>query len=91
MYPSDLRSRLEVEDEVAVLPVHSESPADVIKLERVVHVGHIFIRTIDQRMYAAVDGVNMGGQGHLRIEPVTEEHRAAIRGQWKFPRFRVFG
>ena len=79
MHPSDLRSHLEVEDEVAILPANSDSPADVIKLERVVHIGHVFIRTTDQRMYAAVDGVNLDGLRRLRIEPATQEHRAAIR------------
>src|SRR5262245_27357254 len=79
MHSAELRSRLKVEDEVAVMPIDATSPADVLKIDRVAHVGHVFIRTNDERMYAAVDGSDMGVLRCLRIEPVTDEHRAAIR------------
>jgi hypothetical protein len=89
MHTPELRSRLKVEDEVAVMPIDAASPADVLKIDRVAHVGHVFIRTEDERMYAAVDGVDMGALRCLRIEPVTDEHRAAIRRRQRFPRLRI--
>ena len=79
MHPSDALAALHIEDEVAVMPLESRSPADVLKLDRVVQVGHTFIRTADQHIYAAMDGVDLGEPGCRRIELATNAHRAAIR------------
>jgi len=79
MHPSESLARLHIEDEVAVMPLESESPADVLKLDRVIQIGHTFIRTADQRIYAAMDGVDLYEPSHCRIEPATSAHRAAIR------------
>jgi len=89
MHPTELRRCLNVGDEVAVMPIGGASPADVLKIDRVAHVGHVFIRTEDERMYAAVDGVDMGELGCLRIELVTEEHRAAMRLRRIAPELRA--
>jgi hypothetical protein len=79
MHPSESLTGLHIEDEVAVMPLESRSPADVLKLDRVVQVGHTFIRTADQRIYAAMDGIYLGEPCYCRIEPATSAHRAAIR------------
>jgi len=79
MHPSESLTALHIEDEVAVMPLDSRSPADVLKLDRVLQVAHTFIRTADQRIYAAMDGIDLGEPCYSRIEPATNAHRAAIR------------
>jgi hypothetical protein len=79
MHPSESLTGLHIEDEVAVMPLNARSPAEVLRLDRVVQVGHTFIRTADQHIYAAMDGVDLGEPGYSRIEPATNAHRAAIR------------
>jgi hypothetical protein len=91
MHPSESLAGLHIEDEVAVMPLESRSPADVLKLDRVVQVGHTFIRTADHRIYAAMDGVDLGEPGFCRIEPATNAHRAAIRHHFRAPRLMVIG
>ena len=79
MHPSESLAGLRIEDEVAVMPLESRSPADVLKLDRVVQVGHTFIRTADQQIYAAMDGVDLCDPSYCRIEPATSAHRAAVQ------------
>src|SRR6516162_8992711 len=78
MHSSESLAGLNIEDEVAVMPLESCSPADVLRLDRVVQIGHTFIRTADQRIYAALDGVDLGDPSYCRIEPATSAHRAAV-------------
>ena len=73
------------------MPLESRAPADVLKLDRVVEVGHTFIRTADHRIYDATDGVDLGEPGHYRIEPATNAHRAAIRATTTFGGQAILG
>lgn len=87
-----LRESLDIEDEVAVLPIDAESPFDVLKIVRVTHVGHVHIQTEDQQRYAADDGASINMHERLRIEPATNVHRAAMRRRRRlFPRLTAIG
>jgi hypothetical protein len=66
-------------EEVAVMPVGASAPTDVLQIARVAAVSRAFIRTNEQRIYAANDGRDFSRRSGRYIVHATEEHRAAIR------------
>ena len=66
-------------EEVAVMPDGARSPRDVLRIAQVASVSRAFIRTNEQRIYAANDGRDFSRRSGRYIVHATEEHRAAIR------------
>jgi hypothetical protein len=72
---------IKVTEEVAIMPTYAKSPADVLRISRVSHVGHAFIMASDGRIYMRHDGSDFNAPASRYIQPATEEHRRAIRGR----------
>ena len=69
---------LQKDQVVALLPQNGQSPRDVIRLMHVRCVGRFFVVADDGQIYSTKDGSQMYALRGRRIEPATEEHRAAL-------------
>jgi len=80
MFPNNLQ-HLQPNQEVAVMPMGSEAPHEVLTIAKVKRVGRTVVQTHELGSFTIADGGDENLGRTLYIEPATDDHRVALR--WK--------